>query len=202
MMHTESLFATPFLYEHANELSNTTLQAFCSGIYNAEGSNENWQSGHLDLNNVLLHPLVNRVQAMFNTQAQMLGLVDDCHIDVTQAWINVNKPNTRKSNTNDMHMHPGHIMSAVYYVQTATDSGNLVLSSPHGLMDYALPYKLIKNPTQFNGTRYTVMPKDGDLVCFPGWINHSVGENLSEHTRISIAFNGNLGGKALDDKSL
>jgi hypothetical protein len=46
------------------------------------------------------------------------------------------------------------------------------------------------------------MPKDGDLVCFPGWINHSVGENLSEHTRISIAFNGNLGGKALDDKSL
>jgi len=202
MYYTESLFATPFLYEHAKELSNSTLQAFCSGIYNAEGTDGNWQSEHLDLNNILLQPLVTRVQALFDKQAHLLGLVEDCRIEVTQGWINVNKPGTNRSNTNDMHMHPGHIMSAVYYVQTATDSGNLVLSSPHGLMDYALPYKLIKNPTQFNGTRYTVMPKDGDLVCFPGWINHSVGENLSEHTRISIAFNGNLGGKALDDKSL
>ena len=93
-MHTESLFATPFLYEHANELSNTTLQAFCSGIYNAEGTDGNWQSEHLDLNNILLQPLVARVQAMFDTQAEMLGLVDNCRIEVTQAWINVNKPNT------------------------------------------------------------------------------------------------------------
>ena len=201
-MHTESLFATPFLYEHANELSNDTLYAFCTGLYGAEDTSNNWQSVHLDLNNVLLQPLVARVQALFDKQAQLLGLVDNCHIQVTQAWINVNKPGTSKSNTNDMHMHPGHIMSAVYYVQAPAQGGNLVLSSPHGLMDYALPYKLIKEPTPYNGTRYTVMPNNGDLVCFPGWINHSVGDNLSNDLRISIAFNGNLGGEALDDKSL
>jgi uncharacterized protein (TIGR02466 family) len=201
-MHTESLFATPFLYEHADKVDNVTLTAFCNGLYMPDSNKKNWQSDHLDLNNVILQPLLLQVQNMFNKQANLLGIADNCTIDVTQAWINVNNTSSNRSNTHEVHMHPGHIMSAVYYVQAPKDSGNLVLISPHGLMDYALPYKLVTNPTPFNGTRYTVMPSAGDLVSFPGWINHCVTENLSNQTRISIAFNGNLGGKALDDKSL
>jgi hypothetical protein len=38
--------------------------------------------------------------------------------------------------------------------------------------------------------RFSVKPVEGNLILFPGWMNHSVSKNRSDYIRISIA--GNL----------
>ena len=44
--------------------------------------------------------------------------------------------------------------------------------------------------------------KEGMLISFPGWINHQVKDNFSNNDRISIAFNCDLSGSALDNPTL
>jgi hypothetical protein len=37
-----------------------------------------------------------------------------------------------------------------------------------------------------------IIPKDGDIILFPAWLQHSTMENSVDEERISIAFNINF----------
>ena len=47
----------------------------------------------------------------------------------------------------------------------------------------------IKNYTETSATITEINPNEGDLLIFPAYLYHSVGENLSEDDRIIVSFN-------------
>jgi uncharacterized protein (TIGR02466 family) len=98
-------------------------------------------------------------------------------IVLSRGWLNVNVPNTSMA----IHGHGGSILASTYYIQSEEDSGDLVIVDPRGShgfrkSDEKFIYKKIK-------------PKEGKIVFFPGFLAHSVEQNLSQKSRISLSSN-------------
>ena len=46
--------------------------------------------------------------------------------------------------------------------------------------------------TEFLYQKRRIKPETGKLVCFPSYLLHNAGVNMSNRDRISIAFNGDI----------
>ena len=73
------------------------------------------------------------------------------------------------------HNHWQHLWSFVYYVRCPENCAPLVLD---GMV------------TQFGRMGNHFYPSDGDMIMFPGWVNHSVPKHESSSDRVVVA--GNL----------
>ena len=73
------------------------------------------------------------------------------------------------------HNHWPHLWSFVYYVRCPENCAPLVLD---GMV------------TQFGRMGNHFYPSDGDMIMFPGWVNHSVPKHESSSDRVVVA--GNL----------
>jgi len=107
-------------------------------------------------------------------------------LSISGLWYNINK----KGHLNKSHCHGGAVLAAVYYIDTPNNCGaiNFENLDRHTIMldntrKYIHPY--------FNGF-YTLTPKQGTLLIFYAWLNHSVDPNQSDQDRISLSFNVEL----------
>jgi len=98
-------------------------------------------------------------------------------------WSIINK----KGSFNIQHNHPNAYLSAAYYVKVPENSGNIKFFDPKEQKN--IRYPKIKNYTDISAVITEITPKEGDLLIFPSYLYHSVGENLSEDDRIIISFN-------------
>lgn len=90
----------------------------------------------------------------------------------------------QKGDRHESHLHPNTALSAIYYV-TAPTHCELDLSDPRVGTDYFDPGITIANegyPTRLR--RYP-----GDLVIFPGWVQHAVPEVQDDGLRVSVSWN-------------
>jgi len=95
---------------------------------------------------------------------------------IMDGWISI----CNKNDYNKIHNHPSsnpiyydsEFISAVFYLKTNKDGGNLVIHSH-------------QNPTN----TYDYQPENGSLIIFNSSTLHSVTPNLSDFSRISFAFN-------------
>lgn len=101
-------------------------------------------------------------------------------------WANV----LRNSQYNSLHRHPNAFRSGVYYVNGNASaepkhpfSGKLELIDPRS--GASLNYM---EGTNLYG-RCLVNPSPGQMVVFPGWMQHQVHPYFGPGERISIAFN-------------
>jgi uncharacterized protein (TIGR02466 family) len=130
-----------------------------------------------------LNKLIKEVISKSSTVFSKMGIKPEFKCELNNAWININK----KGSCNMQHIHPESIISAVFYVKSDDDSGDLFIEDDtrqryiNELITYA------NNPLTYNTVSYK--PKKGRLIIFPSWITHGVGLNKSKHDRISIAFN-------------
>jgi hypothetical protein len=90
------------------------------------------------------------------------------------------------------HNHIGHHLAAVYYVEVPPivespipNSGALVLYNP----DPINRGWMTKDTKNKDGLINTIKVKTGDLVIFPGYVNHYVNPWFGQADRISIAMN-------------
>ena len=104
-------------------------------------------------------------------------------IKITVMWSIINK----KGSFNIQHNHPNAYLSAAYYVKVPKNSGNIKFLDPK--VQKNIRYPKIKNYTDVSAAMVEITPKEGDLLIFPAYLYHSVGENLSEHDRIIVSFN-------------
>ena len=104
-------------------------------------------------------------------------------IIITVMWSIINK----KGSFNIQHNHPNAYLSAAYYVKVPKNSGNIKFFDPREQKNTRYPK--IKNYTDTSAVITEITPKEGDLLIFPAYLYHSVGENLSEHDRIIVSFN-------------
>ena len=82
-------------------------------------------------------------------------------------WFNINS----NGNYNKWHTHSPKEIVAVYYISTPEGSGNIEFRS------------------KTEEKLYSINPKAGQVIIFPGSLEHRVEENLSEELRISAGIN-------------
>jgi uncharacterized protein (TIGR02466 family) len=100
---------------------------------------------------------------------------------VFQMWAN----STPKGGYIDSHLHGNMPFTGVVYIDASSQQGNLVIENP---METVLMNQPI-SPTVSYPMGQEIEVKTGDLVMFPGYLRHSVKPNLSDQTRLIIAFN-------------
>ena len=89
--------------------------------------------------------------------------------------------------TNLRHQHGNSTISGAYYVRAPIDSGDIVFYDPRPAPVYSHPN--VVSPNLLNAQVNGISPKEGALVLFPSYLDHSVNENKSNKERIVISFN-------------
>lgn len=192
-MNREIWWGVPiWFYDISNDdIDTDKLELECYKIMEKEKSvyksNINgWQSKDFNKtkrNTPILNKLIKKVVTKSSIVFNEIGIKPEFKCELNNAWININK----KGSSNMQHIHPRSIMSAVFYVKSDEDSGDLFIEDDtrqryiNELITYA------NNPLTYNTVSYK--PKKGRLLIFPSWVNHGVGLNKSNEDRISIAFN-------------
>jgi uncharacterized protein (TIGR02466 family) len=177
-MQIHSLFET-LIVSHDCECDNETIyqevKQHQNKVESVKLSNNGGYQGHYFESN-----------SFFDLVAQVLPRRSDKPIvsfDL-QSWVNINF----NFSWNDIHTHDddGVLISGVYYVATPDNCGNIRLYDPRflkGINNYDKYY------CEDRGNYITIPPKEKMILMFPPWLPHMVEPNLSNHERISIAFN-------------
>ena len=114
------------------------------------------------------------------------------HFYLTQSWTAIN----HKGDAHHLHTHPNTIFSCVYYVQA--NSGDFQIKMPMSRIQegYGFSYDVLQNNI-FNSRTYNASVKTGDIIIFPGWLEHQALPNEDDSPRIILGTNyfatGSLG---------
>jgi len=98
-----------------------------------------------------------------------------------KAGINLTDP----GGYNVQHGHDQVYLAGCYYLKVPEKSGEITFIDPRPGAKYSLA--TCGGPQGSNNAG--VQPRVGQLLIFPGWLEHRVEENLSDDTRISIVIN-------------
>ena len=100
---------------------------------------------------------------------------------VEEMWYNVYK----KDAFIDIHNHAPRVMTASFYVTKESGNSNIIFENPMSLLLKHQPYYINKDlyHTEFE---QEVDAQSGDLIIFPGWLNHKSVKNNSDADRIMI----------------
>ena len=104
-------------------------------------------------------------------------------ININNMWAIINTGGA----ANLRHQHGNSTISGAYYVRAPKNSGDIVFYDPRPAPVYTYPKAV--NPNLLNAQVNGINPKEGALVLFPSYLDHSVNENLSNEERIVISFN-------------
>ena len=104
-------------------------------------------------------------------------------ININNMWAIINTGGS----ANLRHQHGNSTISGAYYVRAPNNSGDIVFYDPRPAPVYTYPKAV--NPNLLNAQVNGISPKEGALVLFPSYLDHSVNENLSNEERIVISFN-------------
>ena len=185
------LFPTPVWtlqldnYETINEKMYTYIKG--SQIKDQKGiikSNvKGWHSHNFDLKENepkdfvnFISPSIEKVMTDMNWEKEKQS------VKITNMWAIINTGGS----TNSRHQHGNSSISGAYYVRAPKNCGDIVFYDPRPAAVYSYPTAISSNflNAQVNG----ISPKEGGLILFPSYVDHSVNENLSNEERIVIAF--------------
>ena len=117
-------------------------------------------------------------------------VIEDMNWDKKNQTININNMwaiiNTGGA-ANLRHQHGNSTISGAYYVRAPENCGDIVFYDPRPAAVYSHPN--VEGPNMLNAQVNGITPKEGALVLFPSYLDHSVNENLSKEERIVISFN-------------
>jgi uncharacterized protein (TIGR02466 family) len=97
---------------------------------------------------------------------------------ILQSWIT----QTLNNEFAHPHTHGSVDLAGVYYFKTNGEDGSLYFNSPVGQMDNSWVFEHVP-------TRSYYRPRVGNMVLFPGWLEHGTDANTTDNERISISFN-------------
>lgn len=107
-----------------------------------------------------------------NNEGLKIGMLD--------SWFNI----TEKNQKHQMHIHPHHTISGVYYHQMKKEMGGIIFRNPN---PFVANHLFPEGPTSPN--MITFVPEEGTLILFPSWLEHGTEDNQTDEDRISISFN-------------
>ena len=86
-----------------------------------------------------------------------------------------------------VHHHPNNYLSAVYYLRTHPGADSINFHDPRSQTGVIRPP--VVNLTADNTDQVVVRVRNGTLLVFPAYLQHSVDANAGEGERVSISFN-------------
>lgn len=104
-------------------------------------------------------------------------------IEITGCWATVLAPGA----SHKLHSHPNNFLSGAYYVRTGAGADTLNFHDPRRQTSVIRPS--VVELTAENTDQVVVRVRDGTLLLFPSYLEHSVDANKSSDERISISFN-------------
>jgi len=188
-------FSTPVWTEQLNnfEVINDELKNYIymekekdpNGI---KKSNVNgWHSEGFDLKNESLKNFINEISNKIGAAVGDMGWdLETQVVRITSMWAIINE----KGAFNEKHHHGNSSLSAAYYVKAENNAGDIILFDPRQANVFHHPTS--KEANSLNCQVQSITPKAGTLVLFPSYLEHKVGENLSNEERIVISFNVSL----------
>jgi len=105
-------------------------------------------------------------------------------IYLTQSWSTINNTNS----IHEPHHHPNTFISMVYYAQCESGSLNFYLQTTSLKECFNFHYTINKH-NSYNSHHWSFALKTGDVVLFPGHINHGSSPNKSSEPRIIVGAN-------------
>ena len=143
-----------------------------------------WHSKDFDLNDKktqnfisFILPAIEQVMSDMNWEKQKQTS------KINNMWAIINTGGS----TNLRHQHGNSTISGAYYVRAPINSGDIVFYDPRPAPVYSHPN--VVNPNSLNTQVNRISPKEGALILFPSYLDHSVNENHSNDERIVISFN-------------
>ena len=188
------LFPTPvfhFKLENYQEL-NIELENYILNLRKKDEKGQRksntggWHSHNFDLTNDNTAKKFAKIFEEFYKKViinEMGWKYDSNKVKMEGMWSIINK----KGSFNIQHNHPNAYLSSAYYVRHPEKSGSIKFFDPREQKN--IRYPKIKNYTNISAVITEITPKEGDLLIFPSYLYHSVGENLSEDDRIIVSFN-------------
>ena len=104
-------------------------------------------------------------------------------IEITGCWANV----LATGAVHRAHSHPNNFLSGVYYIRTHSGTDTINFHDPRNQTGIIRPP--VVELTAENTDQVVVRVKNGTLLIFPSYLQHSVDANMSGEERISISFN-------------
>jgi len=179
-------------------INNSSLKTFILALKKKDkgrilSNYSGWQSNDLSLQENVLKDLLIEIEKNLVLFEQTLRLRKEFKLKVDNLWANVNGAGA----INIPHVHPGSILSGIYYVTLPENSGNLGLINPNIFNFVSLASSggvetFTEGPTLFTTGHIFRKSKPGGLLIFPSHLSHHVLSNLSKQQRISISFNTGL----------
>ncbi len=180
-----NLFSTP-VWESYFDIDNDKLVNYALSLKNRPGASISniggYQSLKIDLSNDtfnVLGPLIEQINELLLTISEKYNLRKTAK--VLELWININDT----GDYNMSHVHPGAVLSGVYYIKT-NGTGTLdILRSKEEAYLWQSIVNENQNKETWSGVSF--IPKSGKVLVFPSWVDHAVAP--CEGQRISLAFN-------------
>jgi uncharacterized protein (TIGR02466 family) len=143
---------------------------------------ESWQSGHRLHELEPFREVVDCINEAAESVLAYLKIGPESFM-ITGCWANVSAPGAGHR----VHDHPNNYLSGVYYVRTQQGANTINFLDPR--RQTAIIRPPVTQLTAENTEQVVVSVRDGMLLMFPAWLQHSVDPNRSDRARISVGFN-------------
>jgi uncharacterized protein (TIGR02466 family) len=143
---------------------------------------EAWQSDQTLHQREELRQLVSCVNSLTSGVLRFLKVGYNA-FEITGCWANV----LARGAAHRPHSHPNNFLSAVYYVRTQPGADAINFHDPRSQTGIIRP-PVVELAAE-NTDQVVVRVKNGTLLMFPAYLQHSVDTNKSDKERISISFN-------------
>ncbi len=149
-----------------------------------KSNNKGWHSKDFDMQEVgpqnfikNISPYIEKVMTDMNWEKENQS------VKIDNMWAIINTGGS----TNSRHQHGNSTISGAYYVRAPESCGDIVFYDPRPAPVFYYPRAVGSN--LLNAQVNSITPKEGALILFPSYVDHSVNENLSNDERIVISFN-------------
>ena len=146
------------------------------------GAGQGWQSEQILHEREELRDLVACINNAAKSVLRFLRIGYDA-FEITGCWATV----LAKGAMHKVHSHPNNFLSGVYYIRTHPGADTINFHDPRNQTGIIRPP--VVELTADNTDQVVVRVKNGTLLIFPAYLQHSVDANTSEEERISISFN-------------
>lgn len=192
------LFNTPIYIQDFSEKEINCFHKELSIVYNdlvaknLFSRREDWDShtsllsygGDFNINIFEMYDMPTFLSGIFTHLKKYMELVkfqsnqDHVTLKVDGSWMVLQKKNMYTH----YHTHRISDISGVYYFQTNGSDGNILFDNPNLAITNSSVFSYYMND-------FSVDPKIGRLILFPGFLGHRVLENKTNNDRVSISFN-------------
>ena len=149
-----------------------------------KSNNKGWHSKNFDMQEIQIQNFIKNISpSIEKVMKDMNWETNKQTIKISNMWAIINKGGS----TNSRHQHGNSTISGAYYVRAPENCGDIVFYDPRPAPVFYYPTAVSSN--LLNAQVNSITPKEGALILFPSYLDHSVNENLSNNERIVISFN-------------